>query len=320
MSEQPPVLPEKPKSNRLPILIAAGAIVAVGVAAAIVVPPLLSGDDEAAPAAGGEELRTIEVGTTDASEPQWEVLAELAAEEGIDLELVNFSEYPLPNPALASGETDLNQFQHLDYLSNHIIATGDDLVPIGSTVIVPLPIYSNEWDSIDDIPEGGEIAVPNDPSNLGRALGVLEAAGLVTLTSEPGEIPGIDAIDAANSSVTVTPVDASQTAAALQSVDAAIVNNNFALDAGLDPADALFSVDPEDAASAPYINVWVARGEDATDEDFLTLARLWHDPAVVAAVQEASGGTAVIVDLTPAELQERLDQIIADKEAAAAAE
>jgi D-methionine transport system substrate-binding protein len=308
-----PVLPERKKSKTGLIVGIAVAAVAVIVGAALIVPNWIGG---ATAADGEEELTVVTVGTTDASQPHWEVLGELLLDEGIELELVNFTEYPLPNPALAGGETDLNAFQHLDYLSNHNIATGDDLQPIGSTVIVPLPLYSERWDSVEEIPDGGQIAIPNDPSNQARALFVLEAAGLISLTGDE-TVPTPDNIDATNSTVTVIAVDAAQTPAALQSADGAIINNNFSRDAGIDPASALFSIDPDDQRSWPYLNVIAARPGDIENPAYLKVAKLYHSPAVVELVEEASGYTAVVIDLDAGELRDRLASIESDKRTAA---
>jgi len=309
-----PVLPERKKSKTGLIVGIAVAAVAVIVAAILIVPSVFG--NKAAPAAAGDaEITTVKIGTTDASQPHWKILSELLLEEGIELELVNFTEYPLPNPALAAGETDLNAFQHLDYLSNHNVATGDDLQPIGSTVIVPLPLYSERWDSVEEIPDGAQIAIPNDPSNQARALGVLESAGLITLDGEE-QVPTPANIVAAQSKVTVIPVEASQTPAALQSADGAIINNNFSRDAGIDPSTALFSVDPNDPKSWPYLNVIAARADDVDDPTYLKIAELYHSPAVTEAVVEQSGGTAVVIELDAEELRDRLASIEEEKRAA----
>jgi D-methionine transport system substrate-binding protein len=312
----PPVLPERPKRKITgPIIAIAVAAVAVIIAAIALVPTWVGSAD---PAATGAEKKsvTVKIGTTDVSQPHWAVLSELLAEENIILDLINFTDYPLPNPALAQGEIDLNSFQHLDYLSNHNLATGDNLQPIGSTVIVPLPLYSEKWDSVDDIPQGGEIAIPNDPSNQARALLVLEAAGLVTLTGDEA-VPTPANIDASQSRVTVITVEASQTPAALRSTDGAIINNNFSRDAGIDPSTALFSVDPDDPLSWPYLNVFAARADDVDNPTYLKIAELYHSPAVTDLVKEASGNTAVVVELDGKELRKRLASIEADKKAAA---
>ncbi|WP_166878490.1 MetQ/NlpA family ABC transporter substrate-binding protein [Salinibacterium sp. ZJ450] len=310
-----PVLPERKKNKTGLIAGIAIAAVAVIIAAVLIVPSWFSSNAAPAGAAGADEPVTVTIGTTDASQPHWKVLGELLLEEGIKLELINFTDYPLPNPALAAGETDLNAFQHLDYLSNHNVATGDDLQPIGSTIIVPLPLYSEKWGSVEEIPDGGQIAIPNDPSNQARALGVLEAAGLITLDGKE-KVPTPANIDAAKSRVTVIPVEASQTPAALQSADGAIINNNFSKDAGIDPASALYFVDPNDAKSWPYLNIIAARADDIDNETYLKVAELYHTKAVTDLVIEQSGGSAVVIELDAEELRERLASIEEEKRAA----
>lgn len=309
-----PQLP--PKRRRRPIaLIVAGLVVIIGVAA-VTVPRLLGGGDEpAAAAAGGGGLETVRIGVTNASSPSWELFSELALAEGIDVELVNFTEYPLPNPALAAGELDANAFQHLDYLSNHNLATGDDLQPIASTSIVPLPLYSERWDTVEDIPEGATIAIPNDPSNQGRGLNVLAAAGLVVLEGDLN-VPTPADVDEDASRVSVVPVEASQTVAALRSSDGAIINNNFARDAGIDPNTAIFSVSPDDPLSWPYLNVIAVNADDVDDPVLAVLGEIWHDPAHEQLVLDQSEGTAVIQDVAGQELRDRLAQIEEDKRVA----
>lgn len=306
-----PVLPEKKKSKTgLIIGIAAAVVVILGVVAAFVIPALTKPAD--AVAEDGTELTTVTIGVTNEADEYWSILQDLALDEGIKVELVNFTEYPLPNPALASGETDLNSFQHLDYLSSHIAATGDDLVPISPTIIVPLPLYSTQYDSVDDIPKGAEIAIPNDETNQARAINVLVSAGLLVLKNE-SDLPTPADIDEAASTVVVTPVDASQTPATLQSLAGAVINNNFALDAGIDPTTALYYVDPSDPLSAPYLNVIVARGEDADNPAYLKVAELWHNKKVTDSVLASSKNTAVLVDATAAELQASLDLLVEKK-------
>ncbi len=148
--------------------------------------------------------------------------------------------------------------------------------------------------------------MPNDPTNLARALLVLQEAGLIEL-KDGGSAVSTEADVLPSSKVTVTPVAAEQTPIQLKSVDASIVNNDFLEDAGLDPASALFQDDPPDSeAAAPYINVWVARAEDKDDPDLAKLVEISHSDEVVAAEQKASGDTAVIKDNSPEELQEIL--------------
>src|SRR5690606_1645560 len=105
----------------------------------------------------GSESSPVKIGVVGASDPYWDVYVDAAEEEGIFVELVDFADYNQPNPALAAGELDLNQFQHIIYLAQHNVASGDDLVPIGATAIYPLGLYSTKYESADDIKDGEQV-------------------------------------------------------------------------------------------------------------------------------------------------------------------
>ncbi|MFD7310916.1 MetQ/NlpA family ABC transporter substrate-binding protein [Promicromonospora sp. NPDC059942] len=267
--------------------------------------------EEAAPAAGSAE-DPVRIGVVNSGDDYWTTFTDLAEEEGISVELVNFSDYQLPNQGLTDGDLDLNQFQHLQFLANYNTATGSDLTPIAATAVYPLGLYSLKHDSVEEIPEGGEIAIPNDDTNQARALLVLQEAGLVALRDGGSAFSTPADVLEDESKVTVTPVDAAQTALALQDVDASIINNDFVGDADLTSDDAIFSDDPDASAAEPYINVWVARGDDADNEVFQQLVEIYHSPEVEKGVLEASGGTGVIKDNSAAELQEILAGIQED--------
>ena len=296
-SSPTPALPEKPKKNRTAVITAvAVAAVVVIVGAVLLVVNLTKSSDSA-------DRVTVKIGTTEASADYWPILTRLAAEQGIDIQTVNFGDYTQANPALSQGQLDLNLFQHLLYLASYNVSTNETLTPIGSTVVVPLGVYSQKHASLDQVPQGGQVTIPNDPTNQARTLLVLQQAGLIKL-QDGGTVLSTPAdIDSSASRVTVTPVDAKQTVTSLPSVDAAVINNNFALDAKLDPSKALFNDDPSKPAAQPYINAFVSRAADKDNPTYLKIAELYHDPAVTKAVVDASEGTAVIVDKPTADLQ-----------------
>jgi D-methionine transport system substrate-binding protein len=281
----------------------------VAIAATLALSACATGDVTAAAGTTDEPVRIGVVNTGDA---YWDTFTDLAQKEGIAVELVNFSDYQLPNQGLTDGDLDLNQFQHLQFLAGYNTASGQDLTPIAATAVYPLGLYSQSHDSVEDIPEGGEIAIPNDDTNQARALLVLQEAGLVALRDGGSAFSTPADVLEDESRVSVTPVDAAQTALALQDVDASIINNDFVGDADLTSDDAIFSDDPDSAAAAPYINVWTARADDADNEVFQQLVELYHSPAVEKGVLEASGDTGVIKDNSAAELQEILAGIEAD--------
>ena len=259
--------------------------------------------------AGAGKPVTVTVGVTDASKDYWKTFVDLAAQQGITVKLQNFTDYQQPNPILSQGGLQLNQFQHLLFLASYNVKAKADLVPIGATAVYQLGLYSDKgYKDPSAIPAGGKIAIPNDPTNQARALLVLQSAGLVDLKdggtafSTPADVlPG--------SKVTVVPVDANQTAVQLKSLDGAVVNNNFASDAGIDPTTAIYSDLKDLKAAEPYINVWVARAKDKDNPTFAKLVQIYHSPEVTKELLAESKGTAVSVDETPAELQTILTRL-----------
>jgi len=292
---------------------AAGALAAVALTAAACAAP---GSDAASDgAATGSAEDPVRIGVVSSGEDYWNTFSEAAHDAGIEVEIVNFSDYQLPNQGLTDGDLDLNQFQHLQFLAGYNVASGSDLTPIGATAVYPLALYSAKHKSVEEIPAGGEVAIPNDDTNQARALLVLQEAGLITLKDGGNSFSTPADVIADESKVTVTPVDAAQTALALQDVDASIINNDFVGDAGLTEDDALFTDDPDSAAAEPYINIWVSRAEDKDDETLNKLIDIYHTPEVEKGVLEASGGTGVIKDNDAEDLQRILDGIQSNLEA-----
>ncbi|WP_120005891.1 MetQ/NlpA family ABC transporter substrate-binding protein [Nesterenkonia muleiensis] len=276
---------------------------ALSAAAVLALAACGEGDSDAIP----EDQTSFTIGVVGVNESHRE-LARIAEEEyGYEIELVNFAEYPEPNPALANGDTDANWFQHIAFLAQHNVDSGDDLQPIGSTAAVPLTLYSEHYDSPDEFQEGETIAIPNDAVNQGRAINVLVSAGLVELAEETSQ-PEPRHIDEEASTVEVQAVAAAQTVNALQSVEGSVINNNFAQDAELDPqGDGIFADDPNDPSAFPYINAFVVRSADADNEALRDIASIYHDERVLEIDAELSAGTSVPAsEVTAEELQETL--------------
>ncbi|MCE7010420.1 MetQ/NlpA family ABC transporter substrate-binding protein [Kibdelosporangium philippinense] len=287
-------LPEKPKRNR-GLLIGVAVVVVVAIAAVVVL-FATRGSDTA------EGRTTVRIGTTEAGAEYWTTFRDLAGQQNIDLQVVNFSDYTQANPALSQSRIDLNLFQHLLFLTNYNVANNDTLTPIASTYIVPLSLYSRKHAGVADIPNGGTIAIPNDPTNQARALLVLQKANLIVLKGGGTVLSTPAEIDKERSKVSVTPVDAAQTVASLPSVDGSIVNNNFALNGGLDPSKALFADNPADPSAEPYINAIVARAADKDNPVYAKVAQIYKDVRVANEVKAESKNTAVLVDRSAADL------------------
>ncbi|WIE74842.1 MetQ/NlpA family ABC transporter substrate-binding protein [Curtobacterium sp. MCSS17_007] len=310
-----PVLPQKPKGKRPVGWIIAAAVVVVAIVVAVVVAAVRSGGPDGAASGGGAE-KTVTIGVADKSLGYWSTYTKLAKDElGVTVELTNFSDYSLPNPALKDGQLDINQFQHIQYLADYNVTSNDDLQPIGSTAVYPLPLYSTEYDETSELPADAKVAIPNDSINQARALLILQAAELLEL--KDGGSAFSTTTDIESSKVDVQPLDASQTANALQqgSVAAAVVNNNFATAAKLPTSDIIYQDDPASASAAPYVNVFAVRDADKDNETYLDLAKLFQDPAVQKAFAQDLP-EAVARDESAEKLQDELAKVEQDAKAA----
>ncbi|MFD5600574.1 MetQ/NlpA family ABC transporter substrate-binding protein [Leucobacter sp. NPDC058333] len=281
----------------------AASLTALALAAATVLAGCSTGasdDSDSADSSG----KTVKIGVVGASDPYWQTFTDAAADENIKVELVDFTDYNQPNPALSAGELDLNQFQHIQYLADYNVSNDDDLVSIGATAIYPLGVFSTKHKNLEDIPEGGTVAVPSDPSNRARALNVLQSAKLIELSDGGTLFSTPDDVDASKSKVKVTEMDASFTATSLSDVDAAVVNNDFVTDAGLKFSEALYQDDPSDDGAKYFINIFAARAEDKDNETYKKLVEIYQtNKEVQAGVLENSGDSAIMLDTPVADLQ-----------------
>ncbi|MCT1368304.1 MULTISPECIES: MetQ/NlpA family ABC transporter substrate-binding protein [Kocuria] len=224
------------------------------------------------------------------------VLKEEAAKQDIDVEYKELNNYTEANPQLTQGAVDLNWFQHISYLANYNVDNDDDLQIVGPTAIFPMGLYSKNHKSVDEIPQGGKIAIPNDAVNEARAINLLKAAHLLKLKDDSVIQPSEKDIDKDNSKVEVTAVEANQTVTSMASVDGSVVNNDFLDDAGLDPKNALYQDDPSQESALPYVNVFVAQKGQEDNETYKKLIDIYRSKPVQEAQQRSSKNTAVVVD------------------------
>lgn len=196
-------------------------------------------------------------------EDLWKPTQEKLKEEGIDLKIVQFSDYATPNNALNSGEIDLNAFQHKIYLDNDAGSNGYEIETIGYTFIIPLNLYSNKVDSVSDIKDGDTVAIPNDVTNGGRAIKVLESAGLIKLKDDASDSPTVKDIEKYNTKIEIKELAANTIPSVLDDVTAAIVNGNYALDFGLKTENAIYKDTVLD--DEIYWNLIVAKSADLKD-------------------------------------------------------
>lgn len=198
-------------------------------------------------------------------EELWTPAKNALKDQGINLEFVQFSDYVTPNKALNSGEIDLNAFQHRIYLNNEIKTNSYKIENIGNTFIIPLNLYSNKVTSVKDLKEGDTVAIPNDVTNGGRALKVLEAAGLIKIKKSAGFSPTAADIESYTVGIKIKELAANTIPSALADVSAGIINGNFALDFGLKTDKAIFA--DTSLKEENYWNLIAARSEDLKNAD-----------------------------------------------------
>lgn len=238
------------------------------------------------------ETRAIKIGTVAGPETEvMEVAARIAKEEhDLDVEIVEFTDYVSPNAALADGSLDANAYQHEPYMRSMVEDRGYDFAIAGRSFVYPIGAYSEKWDSIDDLPERAIIALPNDPSNEGRALILMHNEGLIELDDpENLEATPINVIDNPQN-FRFREIEAAQLPRVLPDVDLAFINNTFAQPAGLSLADdALIKEGPD----SPYVNLIVVRGGDEEREEIRQLVQSYQRDEVAAKAEELFQGSAI---------------------------
>ena len=258
-------------------------------------------DDQSA--AGGQDTEsaepvTVKLGVVGSMyEDLWTPAKEALKGEGIDLEFVQFSDFVTPNNALANGEIDLNAFQHRIYLQSEIDSYGYEIQNIGNTFIVPLSLYSQKISSVDELKDGDTVAIPDDLTNGGRALKVLEAAGLIELDPDAAFNPTLDDIVKYNVGIKIEELKANVIASTLADVTAAVINGNYALDFGLKTEEAIYQdtgLDIED-----YWALIAARTADLSDPDkvevYRKVVKAFQSPETEKVFNDTYGGYFIAV-------------------------
>ncbi|KOS30662.1 methionine ABC transporter substrate-binding protein [Bacillus anthracis] len=270
---------------------------------AIVGVSALSGCSSGDTGAGAKE-KVVRVGVTGTDGDAWEILKRKAEKEGIKIKVVEFSDYVLPNKALADGDIDANYFQHIPYLEQFIKDHKFDFAVVGTIHFAPIGLYSEKHKKVNEIPDGLEIAVPNDPTNEVRALKLFDAAGFLKLKKDFGLFGDPSGIAENPKKLKITPVIAQQTPRVLKDVAASVINNGVAGQAGLDPAkDPIFLEDPKNENAKPYINIFAARTEDKDDPTLNKLIEFYHSKEVTDFIEKETFDGSISVDLSLDELE-----------------
>ena len=242
------------------------------------------------------EGTTLKVGATPAPHAEiLEVVKDLLAEQGITLEIVEFNDYIQPNLAVEDGSLDANYFQHITYMNEFNVSDSTHLVSAAAIHYEPFGLYAGKTASIDELADGAQIAVPNDTTNEARALLLLQQEGLITLKEGAG-ITATKADIAENpKNLEIVELEASQIPSRLADVDLAVINGNYAIDAGLSVADALAVESAEGEAATAYANVLAVKEGRETDPAILALVDALKSDEVKTFIDETYAGAVVAV-------------------------
>jgi D-methionine transport system substrate-binding protein len=233
----------------------------------------------------------IKVGVTPGEHAQiMEKVKEIAAKKGLNIEIVEFSDYVVPNQALNDGDIQANSFQHQPYLDNQIADRGFKLVSVGTTITTPMGVYSKKVKSLDELKKGATVAVPNDPTNGGRALLVLASKGLIKFKDGAGLKVTPDDVVENPKDIQIVQIDAAQLPRSLDDVDAAVINTNYAMEAGLNPKADAIALESE---KSPYANVIVVRQADKDADWVKTLVASYHDDSIRAFINDKFKGALI---------------------------
>lgn len=241
--------------------------------------------------ASGAFAETLKVGVTPGEHAQiMEQVKGVAAKKGLDLDIIEFSDYVVPNQALNDGELNLNSFQHQPYLDNQVADRGFKIVSVGTTITTPMGVYSGKIKSLDELKDGATVAIPNDPTNGGRALLVLASKGLIKVKPEAGlKVTPADVIENPKK-LEFAELEAAQLPRALADVDAAVINTNYASQAGLNPKKDAIAIESE---KSPYANVIAVRSEDKDKPWVKTFVESYQSPEVKAFILEKFNGSVI---------------------------
>ncbi len=235
--------------------------------------------------------KPLKIGVTGGPHAQiFEVVKKVAEKEGLKIQVVEFSDYVQPNAALAAGDLDGNSYQHQPYLDNQVKDRGYKLVSVAQTVNFPIGLYSKKVKKLEDLKEGANFGIPNDPTNGGRVLLVLQDKGLIKLREGAGlKATPLDVVSNPKK-LKFVELDAAQLPRSLDDLDASAINTNFALSAGLNPGkDAI----TQENAKSPYVNVLVVREADKDKPWVAKLVKAYHSEEVRKFIQTEFKGSVL---------------------------
>ncbi|QNP60460.1 MetQ/NlpA family ABC transporter substrate-binding protein [Paenacidovorax monticola] len=222
--------------------------------------------------------KPLKIGVTAGPHAQiFEQVKKVAEKDGLKIQIVEFSDYVQPNAALAAGDLDANSYQHKPYLDAQIKDRGYKLVPVGYTVNFPIGLYSKKVKKLEDLKEGAKFGIPNDPTNGGRVLLVLQDKGLIKLKDGAGlKATPLDVVSNPKK-LKFVELDAAQLARSLDDLDASAINTNFAISAGLNPKTDSIA---QESAKSPYANLIAVREADKDKPWVAKLVKAYHSEEI----------------------------------------
>lgn len=249
------------------------------------------------PAEGGEAAETVTLKVAASPTPHAEILAQVVdvlAEQGIDLQITEYGDYVIPNTAVEEGDEDANFFQHTPYLEQFNEENGTHLVSVAKIHYEPMGIYAGKTASLEELPDGAVIAVPNDVTNEARALLLLEAQGLIEVDDEAGLNATPNDITSNPKNLQFKELEAAMLPQTIEEVDLSIINSNYALQGGLNPAeDALASESSDSVAADTYANIIVVKEGSENNEAILALVEALQSDAVREYINNTYSGSVV---------------------------
>ena len=234
--------------------------------------------------------KEIKIGATAGPHAQVaEAVAKEAQKQGINLKVVEFSDYVTPDKALADGDIQLNAYQHVPFMENFNKQNGSDLVAIGKTILMPMGLYSNSVHSAQDVPNGAIVAIPNDPTNGGRGLALLAKAGLITLKDGVGFKATVADITSNPKNLQIQELEAAQLPRSLDDVTLATIPMNYVQSAGINVGEKGLYLEPKDEPLA--VMILATREQDKDNETYKKIAEIYQSEAIKQFIAETFKGT-----------------------------
>lgn len=238
-----------------------------------------------------EETYSLKVGVTAGPhEEVMEKVKEVAAENGLDIELTVFTDYVIPNIALDEGDIDANSFQHKPYLDDFREDRGLDIIDVANTINFPMGVYSNQISDVEEIQDGDKLGLPNDPTNAAHALFIFEEAGLITLKEDAGNTASIKDIEDNPLNLEFVELEAAQIPMHLDELVAAAINTNYAIENGFTPTDDAIYIESNDS---PWVDLIAVRTEDKDSPAIAKLIESYHSDEVKAFIEETFPGSLI---------------------------